>query len=211
MLRLFYSPGAVSLVPHIALEETGAPFEAVRVTIADGEHWRPDYLAVNPRGLVPALDVDGRVVAETPAILTVIGRLHPQSGLFPHDDLFAGARVLELLSFFNSSVHPGFARLFRAARSSWGAALPGAMVSEDRTILERFFGDIDSLLSAGPWLLGDTYTVADGYPFIFLRWARRQRFETAPYRNWTAPARRMLQRPAVGRALAREGLHGSEF
>lgn len=211
MLRLFYSPGAVSLVPHIALEEAGAEFEAVRVTIGEGAHSRPDYLAINPRGLVPALEVDGRVVAETPAILTVIGRLHPKSGLLPLDDLFAGARVLELLSFFASSVHPGFARLFRAARSSWGLSLPAAMVADDRAILERFFGDIDALLSRGDWLLGDRHTVADGYPLVFLRWARRQGFDTARHPRWADHARRMVDRPAVRRAIAREGLDPSEF
>lgn len=211
MLRLFYSPGAVSLVPHIALEETGAPFEAVRVTIGERAHWRPEYLAINPRGLVPALDVDGKVVAETPAILAVIGQLHPESGLYPADDLFAGAKVLELLSFFATSVHPGFARLFRAARADWGPSLPDAMVAEDRAILERFFGDIERLLVGGDWLLGDRYTVADGYPLIFLRWARRQGFDTTRYPRWTAHARRMIERPAVQRAITREGLDASEF
>jgi glutathione S-transferase len=119
--------------------------------------------------------------------------------------------VLELLSFFASSVHPGFARLFRAARSSWRSALPAAMVADDRAILERFFGDIDALLSPGPWLLGDRYSVADGYPPVFLRWARRQGFETARYEKWTAHARRMMDRPAARRAIAREGLAASEF
>jgi glutathione S-transferase len=211
VLRLFYSPGAVSLVSHIALEETGAEFEAVRVAIAEGAHWQPEYLAINPRGLVPALEIDGRVVVETPAILTVIGHLYPKSGLLPIDDLFANARVLELLSFFASSVHPGFARLFRAARSSWGRSLPEAMVADDRAILQRFFGDIEALLSRGDWLLGNRHTVADGYPLTFLRWARRQRFDTAPYPRWIAHARRMTDRPAVRRAIAREGLDPSEF
>jgi glutathione S-transferase len=211
VLRLFYSPGAVSLVSLIALEETGAEFEAVRVAIAEGAHQQSEYLAINPRGLVPALEVDGRVVAETPAILTVIGHLYPKSGLLPLGDLFAYARVQELLSFFASSVHPGFARLFRAARSSWGPSLPEAMVAYDRAILQRFFGDIDILLSRGDWLLGDHHTLADGYPLTFLRWARRQGFDTTRYPRWTAHARRMIERPAVQRAIAREGLDPSEF
>ncbi len=210
-MRLFYSPGAVSFVCHIALEETGAEFEAVRVAIGEGAHTKPAYLATNPRGLVPALEVDGRVVAETPAILSLIGRLHPESGLFPFDDPFVAARIIELLSYFATSVHPGFARLFRAARSEWGGALPKAMVADDRAILRRFFGDIDSLLSPGPWLLGPRYTVADAYPLTFIRWARRQGFETEPYKRWTAHARRMTDRPAVRRAIAREGLDPSEF
>jgi glutathione S-transferase len=211
LLRLFYSPGAVSLVSHIAIEETGAPFEAVRVAIGEGAHQAPDYLAVNPRGLVPALEVDGRVIAETPAILMFLGQRFPRRGLLPLDDQFALAKVQELLSFFASSVHPGFARLFRAARSSWGPALPAAMVQEDRAILQRFFGDIEALLSRGDWLLGDRHSVADGYPFTVLRWARRQKFETAPYPRWTAHARRMANRPAVRRAIAREELDPSEF
>lgn len=211
MLRLFYSPGAVSLVSHIAIEETGAAFEAVRVAIGEGAHQAPGYLAVNPRGLVPALEADGRVIAETPAILMFLGHRFPRSELLPLDDQFALARVQELLSFFASSVHPGFARLFRAARSSWGPALPAAMVEEDRAILQRFFGDIEALLSRGDWLLGDRYSVADGYPLTFLRWARRQKFDVAPYPRWTAHARRMTNRPAARRAIAREGLDPSEF
>jgi glutathione S-transferase len=211
LLRLFYSPGAVSLVSHIAIEETGAAFEAVRVAIAEGAHQAPDYLTVNPRGLVPSLEVDGRTIAETPAILMFLGHLFPERELLPLDDPFALAKVQELLSFFASSVHPGFARLFRAARSSWGPALPAAMVEEDRAILRRFFGDIEALLSQGDWLLGDRHSVADGYPLTILRWARRQQFETAPYPRWTAHARRMTARPAVRRAIAREGLDPSEF
>ena len=211
MLRFFYSPGAVSLVSHVAIEETGADFEAVRVTIGEGAHHAPDYLRVNPRGLVPALEVDGRVVAETPAILMFIGHRFPESALLPLEDPFGLARVHELLSFFASSVHPGFARFFRAARSPWGPALPAAMVEEDRAILQVFFGDIEALLSRGDWLLGDRYTVADGYPLTFLRWARRQKFDVAHYPRWTAHARRMTDRPAVRRAIAREGLDPSEF
>jgi len=209
VLRLHFSPGSVSLVSLIALEETGAPFEAVRVAIAEGAHQRPDYFAVNPRGLIPALEVDGRVVVETPAILMLIGRLHPASGLLS-DDPFAAARVLELLSFFASSVHPGFARLFRAARSSWGPELPAAMVADDRAILARFFGDIDRLLAGGDWLLGKGFTLADGYPLVFRRWAR-QGFALGPYANWAAHGTRMLARPAVQRAIARERLDPSEF
>jgi glutathione S-transferase len=211
LLRLFYSPGAVSLVSHIAIEETGAEFEAVRVAIGEGAHQAPGYLAVNPRGLVPALEADGRVIAETPAILMFLGHRFPERALLPLNESFAMARVQELLSFFASSVHPGFARLFRAARSTWGPALPAAMAEEDRAILQRFFGDIEALLSHGDWLLGDRHSVADGYPFTVLRWARRQQFDTALYPRWTAHARRMTGRPAVRRAIAREGLDPSEF
>ena len=204
-LRLFYSPGACSLVPHIALEEADAEFEAVRVTISEGAHHRPDYLKVNPRGLVPALDCDGRIVTENVAILALIGRRFPASGLVPEDD-FGFARLLELISFFACSVHVGAFRplfLARRAGSSWSAAEEQALVG--------YFREIDALLAPGPWLLGESYCVADGYPLTFRRWGQRLGFEMNGYAHWTKHAGRMVERPAVRRALEREGLDPAEF
>ncbi|HLL31756.1 MAG TPA: glutathione S-transferase N-terminal domain-containing protein, partial [Allosphingosinicella sp.] len=115
MLRLFYSPGACSLVPHIALEEAGADFDAVRTPIAEKAHKRPEYLAINPRGLIPALEADGRFVTENIALLAWIGHRWPESGQLPLDDLPALARVFELLSWFATTVHyGGFGPIFRA-------------------------------------------------------------------------------------------------
>jgi glutathione S-transferase len=210
MLRLFYSPGACSLVPHIALEEAGAEFEAVRTAIAEGAHRRPEYLAINPRGLIPALAADGQVVTENAAILTYIGHRWPESGLLPLDDLPALARVYERLSYFVSTVHyGGFGPIFRARAR--GEERPPAVVAADRAHLRGLFGEIDALLAPGPWLLGDRYSLADGYPLTFLRWARRLEFDMAAFAHWTAHARLMIQRPAVRRALAREGLDPPEF
>ena len=95
-LKLFYSPGACSLVPHVALEEAGAQFDAVAVPIAEGAHHQADYLAINPRGLIPALECDGRIVTENVAILALIARRFPEAALVPADDL-GFARVLELI------------------------------------------------------------------------------------------------------------------
>src|SRR5687768_2105276 len=105
MLRLYYSPGACSLVSHVALEEAGAEFEAVRTAIAEKAHRRPDYLAINPRGLIPAIEAEGRVVTENIAVLAYIGHRWPASGQLPLDDLPALARVFELLSYFATTVH----------------------------------------------------------------------------------------------------------
>jgi glutathione S-transferase len=210
MLRLFYSPGACSLVPHIALEEAGAGFEAVRTAIAEKAHRRPGYLAVNPRGLIPAIEADGRVVTENIAVLAYIGHRWPESGQLPLGDLPALARVFELLSFFAINVHyGGFGPIFRARAA--GIERPEAEVAGDRERLRGLFGEIDALLAPGPWLLGDRYSLADPYPLTFLRWARRLELDVAEHRRWTAHARRMVERPAVRRALAREGLDPSEF
>src|SRR5690349_4510715 len=99
--RLYYAPGACSMAPHIALEEIGEPFEAIAVSLRAGEHQSAEYLAVNPKGLVPALAVDGerprRVLTEVPAILIHLARRHPEAGLLP-DDPWAEARCVEWLA-----------------------------------------------------------------------------------------------------------------
>jgi glutathione S-transferase len=208
MLRLFYSPGACSLVPHIALEEAEAEFDAVRTPIADKAHKRPEYLAINPRGLIPAIEADGAVVTENIAILAWIGHRWP--GRLPLDDLPALARVFELLSFFATTVHyGGFGPIFRARAA--GIERPEAELAADRERLRGLFGEIDALLAPGPWLLGERYSLADPYPLTFRRWARRLELDVSPYRRWTEHSRRMVERPAVARALAREGLDPAEF
>ena len=210
MLRLFYSPGACSLVPHIALEEAGAEFDAVRTPIAEKAHKRPEYLAINPRGLIPAIEAEGRVVTENIAILAWIGHRWPERGQLPLDDLPALARVFELLSWFATSVHHGgFGPIFRARAA--GIERPEAEVAADRERLRGLFGEIDALLAPGPFLLGERYSLADPYPLTFLRWARRLEFDVAEHRHWTGHARRMVERPAVARALVREGLDSTEF
>jgi glutathione S-transferase len=210
MLRLFYSPGACSLVPHVALEEAGAGFEAVRTAIAEKAHKRPEYLAINPRGLIPAIEVDGRVVTENVAVLAYIGHGWPESGQLPLDDLPALARVFELLSYFATTVHyGGFGPIFRARAA--GVERPESETAADRERLRGLFGEMDGLLAPGPWLLGDRYSLADPYPLTFLRWARRLELDVTEHRHWTAHARRMVERPAVRRALAREGLDPAEF
>jgi glutathione S-transferase len=210
MLRLFYSPGACSLVPHVALEEAGAEFDAVRTPIADKAHKRPEYLAINPRGLIPAIEVEGLVVTETIAVLAWIGHGWRESGQLPLDDLPALARTFELLSWFATTVHHGgFGPIYRARAA--GIERSEAELAGDRERLRGLFGEIDSLLAQGPWLLGERYCLADPYPLTFRRWARRLELDTTPYRHWTAHSRRMVQRPAVLRALKREGLDPGEF
>jgi glutathione S-transferase len=211
-VRLYYSPGACSLVSQIALAEAGASFEAVRVAIGDGAHRRPHYLAVNPRGLVPALEADGRLFTETIAILTLVGRWYPESGLVPLDDALALARFYERLAYFATSVHAaGFGRVFRAARQGpWPTPDP-ATTAYDRERLVANLVEIEAILGRGQWLLGDRYTAADARPLTFIRWARRKGFDLAPYPHWQAHARRIVERPAVRRVLASEGLDPNEF
>jgi glutathione S-transferase len=151
------------------------------------------------------------VVTENVAIVTWVGHAFPERELLPLDDLPALVRVYERLSFFASSVHNGFGRIFRASRPDLGPPPDDATKRKDREILQAHFVEIDAMLATGEWLLGDRYCVADGYPPTFLRWARRQGFDVDAYPHWRAHARRMVGRPAVGRVIAREGLDPSEF
>jgi glutathione S-transferase len=199
-------------VSHIALEEAGADFEVVRAAIAEGAHRRADYLAVNPRGLIPALEIDGRVYTENVAIVTLIGQLYPASGLLPLHDPLALGRVYERLAFFAISVHiVGFRPVFRASRPDLGPPPHAATQAADRELLNGYLVEIEALLAHGDWLLGECYSAADAYPLTFRRWARRQNFDLGPFGHWRAHAERMLRRPAVLRALATEGLDPSEF
>jgi len=116
MLKLFYSPGACSLVTHIALEEAGAEFEPVRVVLAESQHLKPEYLAINPHARVPALATDRGVVTENIAILNLIADLFDAPGSVPRDDPIAAARCNELLGWFASSVHISFAQIWRGER-----------------------------------------------------------------------------------------------
>jgi glutathione S-transferase len=210
MLPHIYSPGAGARVAPIAREEAGAEFEAVRKTIAEKAHKRPEYLAINPRGLIPAIEADGLVVTENIAVLTYIGHRWPESGQLPVDDLPALARVFELLSWFATTVHHGgFGPIYRARAA--GIERLQAEAADDRVRLRALFHEIDALLAPGPWLLGDRYSLADPYPLTFLRWARRLELDVSEHRHWMEHARRMVERPAVQRALARESLDPDEF
>ncbi len=210
MLTLYYSPGACSLAPHIILEEAGAPFEAVRVTIAEGLTRTPEYLAINPRARVPALAVQGRIVTENAAILTYLAKLFPDAGLVPAD-LLEQARVQELLSFFASSVHIAFAQIWRAERFTSDEKAHAALQQGGRDALTRYFDEIEGLLAGRDWLLPGCFTIADPYPFVFFRWGRRIGMEMRAYPAWREHSERMLARPSVQRALTREGLDRAEF
>jgi glutathione S-transferase len=210
VLKLYYSPGACSLVPHIALEEVGAEFEAVRIVLAQGEHLSPDYLAINPHARVPALRVDGGVITENVAILNLIADLFDGNGAVPRDDPFAAARCNELLGWFASTVHISFATIWRGSRFTADEAAWPVLEAGGREALAGQFDEIEQLC-VEEWLVGGRFTAADSYLLTFLRWAKRIGVDIGRYPGWVALAGRALERPAVQRALGREGLSAEEF
>lgn len=208
-LRLFYAPGACSLVSHIALEEAGADYEAVRVMLAQGEQLRPEYLAINPHARVPALATDDGVVTENIAILNYIADRFGGQGSVPRGDPLAAARCNALLSWFASSVHIAFAQLFRPGRFVTDESLHEAVKAGGRAALAGCFAEIEGMSGEG-WLVGD-FTAADSYLLTFFRWARNLGFQVSEFPRWAALAARALERPAVRRAVEDEGLNMDEF
>jgi glutathione S-transferase len=210
MLKLFYSPGACSLVTHIALEEAGAEFEPVRVVLAESQHLKPEYLAINPHARVPALATDRGVVTENIAILNLIADLFDAPGSVPRDDPIAAARCNELLGWFASSVHISFAQIWRGERFTDDQNLWPAIKDGGIRALEKHFGEIEQKSGDG-WLVEGRFTAADSYALTFFRWGRRIGMDMSSYHAWADLNSQTLERPAVGRALDREGLTAQEF
>jgi glutathione S-transferase len=209
-LKLFYSPGSCSIVPHIALEEAGAEFEPVRVVLADGEHLKPEFLAINPHGRVPALATDRGVVTENIAILNFIADLEGAAGSVPRGDPFETARCNELLGWFSSTVHIAFAQIWRGGRFTDDSSVWPAIEAGGRSALAKQFDEIESLCGAG-WLIDGQFTAADSYAAIFNRWGRRIELDMTRYPRWAALVERVVDRPAAQRVLAREGWQRSDF
>lgn len=204
MLKLFYSPGACSRASHIALEESGLAYEAVRISLADGDQRRPDYLKVNPKGRVPALVTERGVLTENVAILPYIAQMAPAAKLAPLDDPFAFAQMQAFNAYLSSTVHVAHAHKLRGAR--W-ASEPTSLEDMKRKVPETMaacFALIENELFKGPWALGDDYSVADGYLYTITGWLEGDGVDIARFPHVADHFRRMGERPAVQRVLAAE-------
>ena len=204
MITLYYSPGACSLAPHIILEEIGAPFAAKRISLPDGEHRTPAFLAINPHGRVPALTDGGFTLTEGPAILSWLGHRFPEAGLLDLADLEKLGRTQELLNFFSSGVHAAFAQVFRAARFADGDACRAEVEAVGRRTVEDYLAELEEMVSEGGWVVGGAFSIADPYLLVFYRWATRLGLDMSARPGWTRHKDAMLARPAVQRALATE-------
>ena len=209
-MKLYYSPGACSLVAHIALEESGAEYELERVVLAEGHHLRPEFLAINPHARVPALASDGRVITENVAILNYVADLFGADGSVPRGSAMEAAGCNELLGWFASSVHIGFAGVWRAERFTDDESAWPVIQSGGRAAVERYFEEIEGLCGSS-WIAGERFTAADSYVATFYRWGRRIGLDTSRFPNMAALVRRVIKRPAVAKAIADEGLQPSEF
>ncbi|MBZ7920808.1 glutathione S-transferase N-terminal domain-containing protein [Ensifer adhaerens] len=202
MLKLFYAPGTCSLASHIALEEAGADYEARRVDFSTAEQTTPDYLAVNPKGRVPALLTDRGVITETPAILTYIAETHPAANLAPRGDAFAFAQVQSFMNYLCSTVHVAHAHARRGARWADDPAAHEAMKAKVASNMAACFELIEGKMFEGPFVLGETYSVADPYLFTIAGWLEPDGVDPARFPKILDHRNRMTARPAVARVLA---------
>ena len=210
MLTLFYSPGACSLASHIALEEIGTPFETVRTVIAEGATRTREYLALNPRAVVPTLRDHDFVLTESMAILLYLARRFPAAGLVPADPRLS-ARCTELLSVFTTSVHVAFRQLWRPERFVDGELQQGAVRRGGLGRLPGWFEVMEGVVDGRTWAVGDAFTACDAYLLVFYRWgvrvgAAENCFDMRRYLGWTKHTERMLERPSVQRAMRRENI-----
>lgn len=200
-MKLYYSPGACSLSPHIAMLEAGFRPTLIKVDLRSKKtEADEDYFGVNPNGYVPALVLnDGSVLTEGPAILQYLADQVPEKKLAPDNGTLERYRMQSLLNFITSELHKSLGVLFNpAAPTDWKNAVKG--------LLAKRFTYVDGLLAEHEYAFSDQFTVADAYLFTILRWTRILHIDTAAWPRLDAYLDRMAQRPAVRQALQEEGL-----
>jgi glutathione S-transferase len=200
-MKLYYSSGACSLSPHIVLLEAGLPYTLVKTDLKTKKtDSGADYLTINSKGAVPALQLDdGRVLTEGPAIVQYLADLKPESGLAPRAGTFERYQLMEILNYITSEVHKGFSPLFNPESS---AEMKEAAVNA----LTKKFDWLAGFLDKKNFLLGNTFTVADAYLFTVLKWTRIVKIDLAKWPALAAYQARVAQRPKVQAALKEEGL-----
>ena len=200
-MKLYYSPGACSLAPHIVAREAGLSPDLEKVdlanrTTASGR----SYLEVNPKGYVPALQVqDGTVMTEVSALIQYLADQAPQAGLIPAVGTPERYKVLEWIGFISTEIHKGFGPL-------WNPTTPDAVKQATKEKLFQRFAYLDQQLDGHSYLTGERFTVADAYLFVVVNWTNFHGLSLGQYPNLTAFMDRVAARPKVQEALQAEGL-----
>ncbi len=201
MMKLYFSPGACSLSPHIVLREAGLPFELEQVNLQTKKlKSGGDFLEVNPKGQVPVLKLDnGEILTEGPAIVQYIADQKPETGLAPKAGTMARYHVQEWLNFITSELHKSFTPLFRPNT-------PEEYVKISKENLANRFGFLDKHLANRQYLMGDKFTVPDAYAFTVISWSKYKDIDLSRWPNLKAYMDRVGARPKVQEAMKAEGL-----
>jgi glutathione S-transferase len=200
-MKLYYSPGACSLSPHIALLEAGLPYDLVKVDLrAKKLENGDDFLKINPKGQVPVLALDsGELVTEGPVIVQMIADQAAAKNLAPARDSAERYKLLEWLNFITTELHKNFSPLFQPA-------IPDEVKAFFKDRIMGKFKYADGKLAGQDYLMGKQFNVADGYLFVMLKWAERTGMDLSALKNLMAFKDRVAARPKVQEALTKEGL-----
>jgi glutathione S-transferase len=200
LMKLYYSPGACSLAPHIVAREAGIPVDLVKVDLATHRtETGADYFAINARGYVPALEIDGALHTEVVALVQYLAEQAPHSNLLPPSGT-ERFRVNQWLAFVSSELHKTFSPWL------WHAETAESTKQAAREKIAKRFAELDRQLASRPYLTGETFTVADAYAFTIVNWANFLKIDLNPYANLSAFMARVAARPKVREALKAERL-----
>lgn len=204
MMQLFHAWGSCSLASLIALEEAGADYELSVMSTRDGDQHLPGYLAINPKGRVPALVTERGVLTETPAILAFIAQSYPQARLAPLDDPFAFAQAQAFNSYLCATVHVAHAHRHRGYRWADDPAARAEMTRKAPETVAAGFQLIEDGLLKGPFVLGEAFSICDGYLFTLADWLEEDGIDPRRFPKVQAHRERTRERPAVRKVLALE-------
>jgi glutathione S-transferase len=204
MLKLYYAPGTCALASHIALEEAGAGYTTERLDFKSNQQNSPEYLAINPKGRVPALVTDRGILTETPAMLGFIAQSFPQAKLAPLDDPYAFAQMQAFNSYLCSTVHVAHAHRVRGYRWATDEASFADMKRMVPKTVGACFALIERGMLKGPWVMGERYTICDPYLFTLAGWLEGDSVDLATLPKVADHRKRMSERPAVRKVLAEE-------
>lgn len=203
MFKLYYGPGTCARASHIALEEAGAAYTAERLDMKNNQQNSTEYLAINPKGRVPALVTDHGILTETPAILAFIAQGFPQANLAP-SEAFAFAQAQSFNSYLCSTVHINHAHKMRGPRWATQESSFADMKRKVPQTMAASFALIERDMLKGPWVMGEQYTICDPYLFTLASWLEGDSVDIAQFPKVADHYKRMSERPAVQKVLAAE-------
>lgn len=200
-MKLYYATGTCSLSPHIVALEAGLTLQLEKVdTKTKRTENGQDYWQINPKGYVPALQLDnGELLTEGPAIVQYLADLKPESGLAPANGTLARYRLQEMLGYINSELHKSYSPLFNPDT-------PESVRQERKAYLRKRYALLNDALARQPWLLGEHFTAADAYLFTITGWAKHVDLDLSEFAAVTAFQQRAAARPAVQKAMQAEAL-----
>jgi len=204
MLKLYFAPGTCALASHIALAEAGADYALEKIDFKANQQNSAGYLAINPKGRVPALVTERGILTETPAMLAYVAQSFSRAGLAPLEDAFAFAEVQSFNSYLCSTVHIAHAHKMRGHRWATEESSFADMKRKVPETMGACFALIEQKMLRGPWVMGEQYTICDPYLFTIAQWLEGDSVDVNAFPKVADHFKRMSERAAVKKALAEQ-------